>query len=396
MSAERDDCKALAQAAPSLTATPVEHHRFVEAEAALEEARGNFRLILLTGPTGVGKGRLVETVAEKLNRSVADESRLVRAAVVRTLSPTQNRFPWRDQSIRILEALEDPLPGRKLDRAAAAARLCPALRGCNSSLPSVRHARSSDDTLRRAIRDAAHDRGLELLVFDEAFNLVNGVRARRLAQQLDVLRDLGDQASFRIVLVSTERIVVNLDLSSELARRTGFVYFPRYGAQVDVYGQVASSRSARREFASAAVTFMGRLPVSSRLELTKEQHRFLFDGTCGCVGRLVDWFVRAVNKCLRDGASCLEWEHFLASSEADETLRKFRRTCREHERRVAEDRARSRLGSAGCRSDIPVEQEPLFADEPGNAAGRAAPSGRIGTPDPTRHAEAVAQSAASS
>ena len=388
MSAERNDDNSLAPAVSKLTDRPVSHLLFQETRDALEEAWQSHDLVLLCGASGVGKGRLVEAVVEELNREVGADRRRVRAVVVRTMAPTQNRFSWRDQSFRILDALGDPLPERKTDREGAADRKSADKRGCNESLPPGRLVRGGEEAVLRSVRKAADGRGLQLLVLDEAYNLVNGVRGRRLANQLDVLRDLADQTSFRVVLVSTERILSNLDLSPELSRRLGFVYFPRYGAPLDAHGRLLEPRARLKEFSKAARELMERLPESARLSLSKEQHRSLFEGSHGCVGRLVDWFQRAIVRCVTEGGSSLGWEHFQQTGEPYQPLAAFREKCREHEKRVLEERAlgHARVPDAG--EEIAAKQQPLFSSEADASARPRRRSGRVGTPNPARHAGA--------
>ena len=75
--------------------------------------------------------------------------------------------------------------------------------------------------------NAAIDRGLQLLVIDEAYAIVKTESGVTLKQQLDVLRNLADEMPFRIALVSTGRILDKFEISGELSGRLGFVYFPQ-------------------------------------------------------------------------------------------------------------------------------------------------------------------------
>ena len=155
MSAERTEIEQLAEAGSRLCERPVEHPLFKEVRAALEAALASYKLVLLTGVSGAGKTAVIEALAGDMNAPIVEDRKRLHAVVLETLSPSHNRFPWRDQLEAILDALEDPLPGRKIDREAYADSLDPKKRGVNASAPAPRPAYSSEPSLRKAVRDAA-------------------------------------------------------------------------------------------------------------------------------------------------------------------------------------------------------------------------------------------------
>ena len=136
---------------------------------------------------------------------------------------------------------------------------------------------------------------VEWLFIDEAVALVKSGRGRVLRDPLDVLRNLAARGDFKVVLVSTPRILPSLQLSGELARRAGEVFFPRYG----------SGRGEFKSFCRVLTTLMEVLPKSSRLRPEPEQLRLFQAGSLGCVGHLADWFRRALARCAESRADTL-------------------------------------------------------------------------------------------
>ena len=380
---EYTPCGPLSRAAACIGAEIVPHPLFKEVRSALQEAMQCHNLLFLIGPSGVGKDTLARGLVDELNLSVSQTPALLNAAMVAAPAPHRQAFSWRDTWFDVLRVLEEPLLERKVDREAAAEGLRPESRGCNAGLPAVRMARSTEGTLHRAVRDAAVDRGLVLLVINEALSLVSSERARSLREQLDVLRNLCDEASFRVLLLSTGRILTSLSLSGELARRVGLVYFPRYGSPVDVRGQpvAADGPSQFKTFSRVVVSFMQSVPDEVRFSPSRDELRFLYTGSLGCAGLLADWFRRALVRCASRGCAALSLEHFEETAYAEPNLRRLCQDCEAGEESV--ERACARVPFKGR----PRPAGAVPGEEP--APVRARRSRRPGTPDPTRRAGVV-------
>ena len=391
MSAERTAIEQLAEAGSRLCERPVEHPLFKEVRAALDAAIKSYKLVLLVGVSGAGKTALIEALAGDMNAPVVEDPKRLHAVVLETLSPSHNRFPWRDQMEAILDALEEPLVERKIDREEYANGLGQEGRGANASAPAPRPAYSSERWLRKAVRKAGRDRELKLLVLDEAVDLVKGIRGRTLSQQLRLLRKLCSREQFSIVLVSSIDLLAFAELSTELNRRRDIVYVPRYGSSVDPHGRARSTRGSRKHFYRVVSNFMHRLPEPSRVDMSNEQLRYLFDRTCGCVGRLAQWFDRAVARCVQRGSSVLAWEDFEDRVEPDFEVDLLRAQCVEGDERIRKLRTRTGYREIVARSAPAAEQCSLFEDNAGPSANGTSRSGRIGTPGPTRREEAIEQ-----
>ena len=346
-------------------------HPHLEATASrLREIASSHPLSLLLGVPGVGKTVLAGVLVLALNRSVSDDPSKVRAALVTAPAPHRKGFSWREFWIAVLDALHDPLPACKVDREAMADAL---RRGVATKIQ-----RATEGALLRAVSAAARDRGLEWLFVDEAVALVKAEHGRLLRDQLDVLRNLADRGDFKVVLVSTPRIMASMQLSGELARRTGEVFFPRYGFGNDEF----------KSFCRVLTTFMGVLPEPLRLRPEPEQLHLLHAGSLGCVGHLADWFRRALARCIESDGGPLAWPHFAETVLPDVKLAQLADESRLGEERFAEASRRTfGLGVRDTATPSASVPEPAPSPPPTPApAGRR--RRRVGLPAPKRQAVA--------
>ena len=309
-----------------------------------------------------------------MNAIIEKDPSQLRAAVVRAESAFRKAFSWKRFWVLCLRAVDDPLPGCKVNRALPARGVS---RGTGARYRSVTEPDLADD-----FRRAAHDRGLEVLFIDEARALLKNERGRVLQDQLDLLRDLADTEPFKFVLVSTPLILEHLDLSDELDSRITEVYFPRYNRD---------NEAEFKQFRQTARTLMDSLPKASQFSLTGEQLYALHSATVGCVGQLVHLFRAAINACLESEQHQLSWEHFLEVFPSDEKLDRRWERCLFGEALYAQASART-FGKDhvwGGRSEPKLSDfQPDFELTPSVAppAKRSRrSSSRIGIPDPVRH-----------
>ena len=367
---EPTEAARLGAALARLDQPTIDHSYHKEARLDLEERLDSHDLVLVVGPSGVGKERLVLKEVERLNKPIRDDPRRLRAVFFTAPSPQRGSFAWSAFWDCWLRALGDPLPECKVDRAFKKHRL--------SEGVSIQARRGSVDALRNAAFAATRDRGVDVVFIDEAANLVPKERARTLCDQLDVLRDLTDNGCCKIVLVATGRILKPLNLSGELARRVGDVYFPRYAD-----GRVGSKEY--KSFASVVRTFADRLPKASR-SAVRGRVRLLHAGSLGCVGILYHWFDRAIKLCVRQGQGILGFDHFKATVLTDKKLDILRAQSEEFDEAYPGLIART---FSGLLDTSGAPDAPAAAPA---ACSSSAPSGapaparrRAGTPKPRRH-----------
>ena len=349
------------------------HTHFESAQLQLHEVLECSPMAMLLGSTGVGKTRLIETLAAEANASLHNPHA---ALVVKAAAPRGRAFSWKTFWMDTLDELADPLPDDKVDRHATANAL-------RSGHPrSLR--RSTEDALRRSVTSAARDRGLKILYIDEAASLLKSGSDRVLRDQLDVLRDLADQGAFKVVLVSTPAILESLDASGELLRRVDEVFFRRY--RRDGPSGPSDYTSFRRIFK----TLNKHLPEQARFRPSAAQETLLHAGSLGGIGHLSRWLRRALVRCDRARVDRLEWDHFEETCYSDKKLGQFYAHAKADDKIIGDWTERTHCHTTPTETPEKGDSRPAHGPKPETrktpASGRR--SKRVGTQRPIRRSAA--------
>jgi energy-coupling factor transporter ATP-binding protein EcfA2 len=256
-------------------------------------------LIVLYGPTGVGKTTLLQHVLSRLIADAADEMEqdksYIPVASVEAVAPSSGIFSWRDHYMRSLEALNEPMVNRKL-------ALGP---GLPQRDPAAHHNRknATELDLRYALEKCLRYRRVRAFFIDEAQHLFKRPGGRSCLDQMDTIKSLANMTTTTHVLVGTYELMDMLSLSSQLCRRSIRVHFPRY-ARDDPQGH--------KSFARVLLTFQQSLPLRHEPHLL-EMYDYMYDCSLGCVGLLKSWLVRSLHAALDDGRSRMTKAHLEAT-----------------------------------------------------------------------------------
>jgi len=236
------------------------------------EAGGNANLILVCGPTGVGKSTLGEFIVEaELKRqaeSMATNPGFIPAIRVEAPASGEREFSWRLFYQRILNALEgeldaprtaygvDPISGRVVRAAGAQTNR---LSG-----------------LRTAVERSLRNRGTRFIVVDEAAHMMRQCHPTRLEQQLDTLKSLSNEYGVQWILLGSYDLFELVSLSGQLARRTHVIHFGRY--REDATEDVRAFRGCLKKLGEG-------MPALKDIDLLRYAEVF-HQNTLGCVGTL--------------------------------------------------------------------------------------------------------------
>jgi energy-coupling factor transporter ATP-binding protein EcfA2 len=340
------------------------HPRLVEARDKLADAIDGAApgsLVLVLGPTGVGKTTLRMKVENLLTRQMApataaDPGRLPFVST-EVVPPDAGQFRWRDYFSRLLAAMNEPLIDFKTLPSTARTRLPSPVGGME---------------LGYAVEQALRHRRPPVVFIDEAQHLARIASGRRLSDQLDVIKSIANRTETVHVLLGTYELLAFRNLSAQLSRRSMDLHFQRYRAE---------SAEDRQVFRSVLLTFQKQLPFAEVEADLMALWEFLYERSVGCVGILKEWLMRACVRAIKHGAVTLSAEHLEKTALSTSQCEKILAESREGETRLNDDadaslRLRTLLGiEPQSRGGVPCEpkQIPFSRNQTKRRPGLRAP-----------------------
>ncbi|NYT85024.1 AAA family ATPase [Pollutimonas harenae] len=272
-----DDLICVPPTAESLLSLRIKHTRIAELMTELETLiypGSQDSLLLVCGPTGVGKSTLAHHAVQKAlqtsAQAMADDAGLIPAVYVEAPSSGENEFSWRLFYSRILAQL-DQGPVENLPRANF---------GIDAQSGRMIRPRSSSGTslasLRTAVERGLAARGTQFLVIDEAAHIIRQTSARRLEIQLDTLKSLANACGAQMLLIGSYDLYQLMSLSGQLSRRTNVLQFERYRQD---------RPEDERDFNACVLQFEKRLQHLWGGKLVAHSAA-LHENTLGCIGTL--------------------------------------------------------------------------------------------------------------
>lgn len=229
-------------------------------------------LILVCGPTGVGKSTLghflVEEELKKHAEEMAGNPGFMPAIRIEAPASGEKEFSWRLFYQRILHALEGELDAPRTAY------------GVDPETGRVVRPRGNNTNrlsgMRTAVERSLRNRGTRFIVIDEAAHIINQCPPARLAQQLDTLKSLSNEYGVQWVLLGSYDLFDLMSLSGQLARRTHVVHFSRY--RLDQDNDVRCFKSCLKQLAKG-------MPALQAIDLVGYADAF-HQTTLGCIGTL--------------------------------------------------------------------------------------------------------------
>jgi energy-coupling factor transporter ATP-binding protein EcfA2 len=248
------------------------HPRLIEAKDELLEAiegAAPGSLVLVLGPTGVGKTTLIKKVqmclADRLAPQLECDVGRLPFVSVEAIAPDNGNFNWRDHFRRILIQMQEPLIDHKVR--SAYLQVDRDTDGQFVTSPRV----GTGAQMQYAVEQALRHRRPAAVFIDEAQHLARVSSGRKLADQLDVIKSIASRTQ-------------TIHVSGQLSRRSVDLHFSRYRAE---------STEDIRVFQNAVLTFQQQLPPEHSMDLVA-MWDFLYERSLGCVGILKDWLNRSL------------------------------------------------------------------------------------------------------
>lgn len=350
------------------------HPLLREASEALQQAildAGEGAIIMVYGPTGVGKTTLLKRINKYLTEKALVELEKDRGrfpvVYIRTSTPDAAKFDWKDYFRRLLIKMKEPAVDSKIDVQKW------------ETHHIEEHLIKDDKTPVRRMRYAAeqalrHRRPMAVLV-DEAqhFGIVGS--GQKLLNQLNVIKSVADDSETTHVLCGTYELLPFRNLNGQLSRRSFHIHFPRYHA--DQPEEMAA-------FINVLWTFQHHLPLHKMPELAEKEWDFLYERSIGCVGILKDWLSRALAKSLRESGKTLTRDHLEQTAPSVAQCMKQLTEAVEGERQLTESEEsrsslRQHLGlEKGATTPVIEATKPEVASKPSRK------NSRVGGRNPVR------------
>ena len=227
-------------------------------------------LILVYGPTGVGKTTLrtrIEQALLKLEMEAMLKDPGYLPYVSMEAIAASRSYDWREHLIRVLITANEPLINNKIN---------PEVRKQSQGKDLTRKINDTELVLRRSVESCLHQRRTKFVIVDEAQHLKRVGRERNFRDQMNTIKSLAETTGAIHVLIGTYELLELAGLSAQLCRRSTNIHFSRYSNHDDD-DQIA--------FASMLKSFQLHLPLAQTPDLLSyEDH--LYEKTFGCIGVL--------------------------------------------------------------------------------------------------------------
>ena len=288
-------------------------------------------LVLVTGPTGIGKTTLCRRIVKHFqDLNSPPEPGRIAVAMIEATAPSSGGYDWKEHFVRALEAMGEPL----VDRKAFFGGLLEQQQRRSYRLP---RKNPSTMDLRTAFESCLANRKPKVFVIDEAQHLKKVASGKRLIDQMDTIKSISNRSDVKHLMVGTYDILDLSDLSGQLNRRSVEIHLPRYRYEIE---------EERESFRTVLANLESNLPLSDQHSL--EPHlEYIYQMSAGCVGILKDWMTQALALALSNKSAEVSIAHLESTAISDRQLDRIVREIREGEQAFdgnRRDSIRSNLG----------------------------------------------------
>lgn len=252
-------------------------------------------ILIVTGPSGVGKSTLLEKLEETILTENAEQMQQEKdfLPVVRldANAPHQKNFSWKDFYTRLLVKMDETCIQYKL----------PFSYSMHDLIDSPRNLltrKATSDALQRCAENCLHYRKTSVLLVDEASVMLLKSKGTPPVHLFEAIKSLSINSGVKIVLVGTYRLLEIMEQSAQLIRRSRVVHMARYSN---------GFKEDRNMFANILRSFEAQMPIENPPTLDKYAETFYLKSV-GCVGILHSLLLAWLEHALKTGKTTIENE----------------------------------------------------------------------------------------
>lgn len=337
---------------------------------------GESRVIFIYGPTGVGKTTLRLLIEKWLIESTLEELETnpgcIPVASVEAVIQKSGLFNSKDHIKRCLFALNEPLIDQKIDYGT---------RGIyrNDKGQVIIESKVIETDLAWALEQALKHRKPKIFFIDEAHHLLMLASGRKLTDLPEAIKSLANRTEVVHGLVGTYELLTLHDVGDQLSRRSVYVHFPRYRADV---------KEDREIFQSVVWGFQLHLPLPEAPDLVSNWD-YCYERSLGCVGILKNWLRNALADAIAEGAVTVGKKHLerraLGVAQCRNILKKIKEGEYNHAQIEAEvEQLRAELGLSVTPGQSNLNSQLFPSFHSGHNLNKKRPK-PVGQPKPKRH-----------
>jgi DNA replication protein DnaC len=252
-------------------------------------------IMIVTGPSGVGKTTLLKLLEDKILEDHAERMQVEKDFMpvirINACAPLQKQFKWSDFYTRLLLRMDEPTIQYKLPLGYSMYDLIDSPRDLISKM-------ATPEALQRCAENCLHYRKTKVLLIDEASVMLLKGKDSSPDHLFELIKTLSINSGAQIVLCGTYRLLEILELSPQLIRRSRIVHMERYSNGL---------KDDKRKFVNVLRSFGKKLPMVNAPNLASHADSFYLKSV-GCIGILHDLLVAWFDNALKTGVTSVEYD----------------------------------------------------------------------------------------